>query len=158
MELKEMMAAFAAEIGLGRLEPDADGVFHLGVDEMSIALAEDRNTRQLVTFAEVGEPPSGCRDRLYRVLMEAMFMGRATNGAMFAVPEGGETICLQRFDALATLDYDGFKAMLEAFVNDLERWRKFVAEFQDVADAIDADKEQEAAALHEFGLGGGIRV
>ena len=158
MELNEIMAAFAAEVGLERLEPDAEGVFHLGVDEMSIALAEVRDSRQLVTFAEVGEPPSGCRDRLYRVLMEAMFMGRATNGAMFAVPAGGETICLQRFDALATLELDGFKAMLEAFVNDLEHWQKFVAEFRDVANAIDADKEQEAAVLREVGLGDGIRV
>ena len=156
MEVSEILSAFAADIGLDGLEPDADGVFHLGVDDMSIEFAELKETRQLVTFAEVGEPPAGCRDRLYRVLMEAMFMGRATNGAMFSVPVGGETICLQRVDELATLELDGFKATLEAFVNDLERWKKFVAEFKDVAAAIDADKDQKAAELRKFGLGEGI--
>lgn len=156
MELSEIMAAFAADIGLDGLEPDADGVFHLSVDDMSIKFAEIKGTRQLVTFAEVGEPPPGCRDNLYRVLMEAMFMGRATNGAMFSVPEGGETICLQRLDGLESLKLDDFKATLEAFVNDLERWKKFVAEFQDIATEIAADREREAAEVREIGLGARI--
>ena len=158
MEFEDLMAAFGRDVGIAGLGPERDGVCSIEVDGMRVSFLSMPGTGQLVTWADVCAAPPEGREQLYQTLMEAMFMGRATNGAMFAVPAGGETICLQRFDALATLELDGFKAMLEAFVNDLEHWQKFVAEFRDVANAIDADKEQEAAVLREVGLGDGIRV
>ena len=155
MELKEIMAAFAAEMGLEALEPDADGLFHITVDEMTISFAELTDAGLLVTLAEVCEPPPETQGRLYRMLMEAMHMGTATGGAMFSVAPEGEMIFLQRFDALAALDYDGFKDMLEKFVNVLEEWHGLVASFRGVEPALDAVKEENDAALRQFGLGDG---
>ena len=154
MELKEIMAAFAAELGLEALEPDADGLFHLAVDEMTVSFAELKDAGQLVTLAEVCEPPPETQSRLYRMLMEAMHMGAATGGAMFSVAPDGEMIYLQRFDALAALDCDGFKAMLEKFVNVLEEWRRTVAAFRVVEPALDDAKKESDAAFLQFGLGG----
>ena len=154
MELKEIMAAFAAELGLEALEPDADGLFHLAVDEMTISFAELKDAGQLVTLAEVCEPPPETQSRLYRMLMEAMHMGSATGGAMFSVAPDGEMIFLQRFDALVALDYDGFKAMLEKFVNVLEEWRQTVAAFRAIEPAIKDVKEENDAKMRQFGLGG----
>ena len=153
MDLKEIMAAFAAEMGLEALAPDANGLFHIAVDEMTVSFAELADAGRLVTLAEVCEPPPEAQSRLYRMLMEAMHMGSATDGAMFSVAPDGETIFLQRFDALAALDYEGFKAMLEKFVNVLEEWRQVVAAFRGVEPAINDAKEEEDAERRRFGLG-----
>lgn len=153
MELKEIMGTFAAELGLEALEPDADGFFHLAVDEMTVSFAELKDAGQLLTLAEVCEPPPATQSRLYRMLMEAMHMGAATGGAMFSVAPDGEKIFLQRFDALAALDCDGFKAMLEKFVNVLEEWRQAVAAFRDIEPVLDDAKKESDAALRQFGLG-----
>lgn len=154
MELKEIMAAFAAEMGLEALTPDKGGRFHVAVDEMTVSFAELTDAGQLVTLAQVCEPPPETQSRLYRVLMEAMHMGAATGGAMFSVAPDGEMIYLQRFDALAALDYDGFKAMLGKFVNVLEEWRRLVAAFRDVAPALEAAENESDGGLRQFGPGG----
>ena len=72
---------------------------------------------------------------------------------MFSVAPDGEMIFLQRFDALAALDYDGFKAMLEKFVNVLEEWRQAVAAFRNIEPAINDAKEENDAELRQLGLG-----
>ena len=153
MELSEIMSAFAAEMGLGSLAPDADGVFHVGIDEMTVSFAELKDSGLLVTLAKVCEPPPGTQARLYRVLMEAMHMGTATGGAMFSVAPDGEMIYLQRFDALKALDYPGFRTMLERFVNVLEQWRRLVAAFRDVAPALNAAGDRDDAEVRQLGLG-----
>ena len=154
MELKEIMAAFAAETGMQELKPDDGGVFHVMIDEMPVSFGEIKDAGQLVTLAQVCEPPPETRNRLYRVLMEAMHMGTATGGAMFSVAPDGEMIYLQRFDALQALDYDGFKSMLEKFVNVLEQWRGIIAVFRVVAPVLEGAGAEEDAELRQFRLGG----
>ena len=122
---------------------------------MTVSFAELKDAGQLLTLAEVCEPPPETQSRLYRMLMEAMHMGSATGGAMFSVAPQGEMIFLQRFDALAALDCDGFKAMLEKFVNVLEEWRRAVAAFRDIEPALNAVEEENDAALRQFVLGEG---
>lgn len=73
---------------------------------------------------------------------------------MFSVAPDGEMIFLQRFDALAALDYDGFKAMLEKFVNVLEEWRQTVAAFRAIEPTLDDVKDENDAKTRQFGLGG----
>ena len=118
MELKEIMTAFAAEIGLTDLAPDEDGVYHLSIDDMTVSFAEDEG--RLLTWAEVCEPPPEGQDRLNRVLLEAMFMGRATGGAVFSIDHESGKVFLHRHDSLAGMELDGFRVMLEGFVNTLE--------------------------------------
>lgn len=153
MELREIMAAFAAESGMETLVPDENGLYSISVDDMVVSFSERRDEGQLVTMAEVCEPPPETRDRLYRILMEAMHLGNATGGAMFSVAPDSEMICLQRFDALAALDLEGFKTMLGEFVNVLEEWRGIVAAFRDVAPALDAAHERSDAERRQFGFG-----
>lgn len=155
MDLKEIMAAFAAESGIESLEADENGAYHLSIDEMSVSFMENPETMRLVTWAEVCDVPPEGRERLYRVMMEAMFMGSATGGAMFSVEPGGETIFLQRVDSLAVMDFAGFKMMLELFVNVLEEWRKLVSDFRDITPELDSIQQEPVEESRQFGLGAG---
>lgn len=156
MELKDIMEAFAAEVGVTEVAPDDAGVYHLEFDGMgvSFATADDR----LVTWAEVGEIPSEGCERLYRALLEAMLLGSLTKGASFAVDSETDRIFLQRLDALAALSPEGFRKMIETFVNVLETWRKVVSDFQEVAPEQARKAEAAAAEVRELDRGGFMRV
>ena len=153
MELKEIMSAFGSEAGLPGLEADGNGIYTIGIDEMVVSFAEDRQAGRLVTFAEVGAPPPEGRERFYRLLLETMYRGTATDGATFCMPPEGDAICLQRFDPLETLDLAGFKAILESFANVLEDWRKSLADFREIAPALASAHEQDDAEARKFDLG-----
>ena len=153
MELKEIMEAFAAETGLAGLAADGNGIYALSIDEMTVSFAEDREAGRLVTFAVVGDPPAEGREGFYQLLLETMYRGEATGGATFSMlPDAGQ-ICLQRFDALASMDLAGFKAMLESFVNVLEDWKKSLADFREISPSLNAAKSEKAAEARELGLG-----
>lgn len=155
MDLDEIMAAFAAESGIKGLSADEDGTYSLSIDDMSVSFMEIPETGRLATLAKVCDLPSEGRESLYRVMMEAMFMGRATGGAMFSVEPEGDAVFLQRVDPLAVMDPDGFKAMLEQFVNVLEEWRKLVVDFREVAPKLESVRQETQEETREFGLGTG---
>ena len=137
MELSEIMEQFAQKIGLADFAPDADGSYRLAIDDMTVSFVEEGESRTLATYAEIGDlPPEGVT-ALYRVLMEAMFMGQATGGSAFSVEPNSGKIFLHRVDSLAALDADAFSAMLEKFVNVLEQWRKLIADFRPVAGEVE---------------------
>ena len=158
MEFTELMNEFAGQVGLTDPSPIEDGTCRFDIDGMAVNFVEVSETRQLATWAEVGEQPSEGRERLYAELMEAMFMGRATGGSTFALnPESGR-IQLFRLDPLPLLDLETFLAMLEKFVNVLEQWRKLLAEFSVVAPGIvkaEAASEEESRQLS---LGGFLQA
>lgn len=155
MDLKEIMTAFAAESGIEDLAADENGAYHLGIDDMGVSFLEIPEGGRLATWAEVCDIPPEGRERLYQVMMEAMFMGSATGGAMFSVEPGGETIYLQRVDALSVMDLDGFKTMLERFVNVLEEWKKLVSDFRDIAPELDSIQRETEEETRQLGLGTG---
>ena len=154
MGLREIMEAFAAEAGLKDIAADGDGIYLLSIDGMLVSFAEDRAARRLVTFAEVGALPAEGRERLYRLLLEAMYRGGTTGGATFSVPPDSDMICLQRFDGLENMNLAGFKAMLESFVNILEGWRQALADFPSVARRMERDAHEVPEASHDATLGG----
>ena len=118
MELSEVMAAFAAEMGLDGLEADEDGIYSVELDEMEISFTEADG--RLITLAVVGALPSEGREGLLMQMLEAMHL---TDDATFSADPDSGTVFLQRFDVLASLDYKGFRARLEDFVSILEDWR-----------------------------------
>ena len=142
MEFRELMKQFGATIGIEGLAPDETNACSVEIDGMAVAFVEDPEAGTLTTMAEVCEPPAEGEAMLYRVLMQSMFMGEGTAGAVFSVKPDTGRIFLHRTDPLVALDLDAFCAMLEKFVNTLERWRKDIADFRPVAKAV----EQAAAA------------
>ena len=147
MELSEIMEQFAQKIGLADFAPDADGSYRLAIDDMTVSFVDEGESRTLATYAEIGDPPPEGVTALYRVLMEAMFMGQATCGSAFSVEPNSGKIFLHRVDSLAALDADAFSAMLEKFVNVLEQWRKLIADFRPVAGEVEKVLSDEPPML-----------
>lgn len=143
MEFKELMGQFGAKVGLSDLAPGDTGVCSVQIDEMQVSFKEDPASSSVMTWAEVGEPPPEGEAMLHRVLLQATFADQSLGGAFFSAdPETGR-IYLNRVDPTAVLDLDSFCRMLEKFVNALEQWRKTLADFRPVAEAIG---EEGAAA------------
>ena len=133
MDFTELMQAFGEKVGLAGLAPDGDGSCRIEIDGMAVSFMSHLESDSFVTWAEVGEPPPEGVTALYRVLMEAMFIGQATGGSAFSIEPGTGKIFLHRVDSLRAVDLDSFCTMLERFVNILEQWRKLVADFRPAA-------------------------
>lgn len=133
MDFKELMSGFGEKVGIEGLAPDGENICRIDIDGMSVSLMEHLESRSIVIWAEVSEPPPEGVTILYRVLMEAMFMGQGTGGSSFSIEPESKKIFLHRIDPLQSLDLDSFCAILEKFVNVLEQWRKLIADFRPVA-------------------------
>lgn len=153
MDLREIMAAFAARAGFGDLSPDGDGVYNLGIDDMEIRLMESGETGSLVTWGSVGRPPPEGEGLLFRTLLESMFMGSATGGSSFSIDRESGEIFLQRVDPLATLDPDSFWTMLEKFINILSEWRGIVDSHSGVAPERARAERDGLEEMRRFRLG-----
>ena len=158
MEFKELMQGFAGKVGIAELPVTQDGTCRVEIDGMNVSFIEVPETRQLVTWAEVGEPPPEGRERLYRVLMESMYMGKATGGSTFSIDADTGLVYLFRLDPLPLLDLETFTPMLERFVNVLEEWRKIVADYRDVAAQLENVAAEEEEQRTRFGANGFMQV
>ena len=151
MEYKALLTDFASGLGISDIAFDEDGVARIQADDMVVSFMEVPERRALLTWAEVATPPPENLTQLYKLLLEAMFMGRATQGATFSCEN--DTIYLHRMDDLGNLDTQGLSKILEDFLNLVEQWRKVIEAFRadDTAPAEGAAVEE---APQEFGLGG----
>ena len=156
MELKEIIDAFAAGLDVDGVIPDDGGTYRFVIDGMVVSFVGAGDT--LFTWAEVGEVPPAERERLYRVLLESTFQGEQTKGGAFAIDPESDKIYLQRFDAIPALTPENFKAMLESFVNILERWREIVADVRLLAPDQERREKAEAEESRGLSLGGFMRV
>lgn len=158
MDFKDLMREFGGKVGLDDLQPDGENTCRVDIDGMGVSFMGHVESGTIVTWAEVGEPPPEGVDMLYRVLMEAMFMGQGTGGSAFSIEPQTGNIYLHRVDPLLIMDIDSFCAMLEKFVNVLEQWRKMVADFRPVAAEISRAQEEQKGAESEQMSGGFMQV
>lgn len=149
MDFGDLLTQFGDKVGLPGLHTEDDSC-RIEIDGMRVTFMEHRETNTLVTWAEVSEPPPEGVTVLYRVLMEAMFMGQATGGSAFSIDPKTGNIYLHRVDSLLVLDLDSFSLMLERFVNVLEQWRKMIADYRPVAGEVEK-KTAESEAPMSFG-------
>ena len=148
MKANEVMAAFAAEMGQDGIEPDEDGIYAVELDGMEVSFTADDG--RLITFAAVGELPPEGREGLLVSMMEAMHL---TDDAIFSIDPDAGTVCLQRFDELAFLDYEDFRTRLESFVNLLEEWQGRFASAQEGV----TEESPEDIEVPELGTGVGTQ-
>lgn len=159
MELKELIAAFAAEAGITET-PVADdaGGYTFEIDGMTVSFLEKADGRELLTVAEVGELPDSGEKSIFRYLMESMFRDGGSGGAIFSLEPGTKRIWAHRRDFLPAMDGESFRSMLERFVNGMEEWRRIVAGLSDLAPKL-AEAESMAEGSEPAGdLGAFLRV
>ncbi|MCQ2394921.1 MAG: type III secretion system chaperone [Kiritimatiellae bacterium] len=158
MEFKKLMADFAAAARIDRIDPDEDGCYRFEIDGMVVTFSEVLESDELLTWAEAGELPPEGRETLYRTLLEALYMGRATGGSVLSVdPESG-MVCLHRSDPLTAMDFERFKEALQKFVNVLEFWRRTLADFRPAAKEHAEAVQAEPGVEREIAFGNFMRV
>lgn len=155
---EEIIGLFAEEVGLGEVRPNAAGAYHFDIDGMTVAFRETADASGLLVYGEVGAlPPEG--DELFcRVMLQSMFAEGELSGAAFSIHPETDRVFLQRLMPLEGLDLPRFKALLEAFVNELEKWRGILSDYSPATERIDAAMKQDARAAREFEHSGFLRV
>ena len=136
MEFNELMQAFAAEAGIPGFVPDGSGVYSLAIDGMQVDFAADLDRGQLVFVGEVGVLPQFGRAEFLQLLMEAMFFGRTTAGAVFALKPGSDRLKFRLAEPLELMTAPRFHEVLELFVNTLEQWRRVCADCQSIGEKV----------------------
>ena len=152
MELKELMRAFTAAAGLGEPETDDAGGYTFAIDDVTVSFRERTETQELITVSEVGELPDEGAEHVYRLLMEAMFRDGGSGGAIFSLEPDSKRIWAHRRDSLATMDDEGFRSMLERFVNGMEEWRRLVGGLSELAPKLAEAKESAALENRELSM------
>lgn len=128
MEYRKLVCEFASGLGVPEITFDEDGIASLAADDMVISFMEVPELRSILIWAKVATLPPENLTQLYRMLLEAMFMGRATQGATFSCED--DAIYLHRMDGIEQLDPDGLGKIVEDFLNLIEKWRAVIGAFR----------------------------
>lgn len=151
MELTELMAAFAAKLGIADLEVK-NGVCALDVDGVPVEIIETEDGSHFVVSARIGTPPLEKTEDFFRMILEANVELFARQDVAFGQsPESGDLVLQWRLPAQG-LDVESFCTKLEAFMNNVEQWRKVLDGFGAAADEA-AVMEEEAPSLGQFNSG-----
>ena len=148
MEYRTLISQFAAQLGVTDFALDDENVARLQADDMTLAFMEVPERNALLTWCEVATPPPEKLEQLYRLLLEASFMGRATQGAAFSLDR--DTVYLHRVDPLVNLDANSLSEIVEDFLDLVEHWRGVIAAFR--ADDSDSSADLPAPDLGSSGF------
>ena len=130
MSFEELMKGFAGRIGAEELEADADGVRRVAVDDLVLYFREVPESDEVLTWTGVCEPPPGAGEQLYRILLEAQFMGQATQGCVLSLEAESGLVHLHRLDPMKLQDVDRFFASTEKFVDTAQHWKELIGNFR----------------------------
>ena len=151
MELKELISAFAAKLGIEGLAAE-DGVCALEIDGIPLQIAEMPDGKALVATAVVGTPPPEKTEVFLTLLLEANTEMLGPQDRAFGKIHNTGEVVLQWRIPTRDLELEGFCAELETFVNQVEQWRLALENFRPAAEEA-AAREEEAPALGLPGSG-----
>lgn len=120
---------FGEQVGVS-LECNAEGIYLFEIDGRAFSIYDLDDCDRIVLSGDVGYPPPGDRENLYKTLLEAQYMLKSTSGATFSInPDTGKlTLCKMLVPAI--LDNDGFFKETEDFVNALHTWANIISNYQ----------------------------
>ena len=151
MELKELIPAFAAKLGIEGLAAE-DGVCALEIDGIPLQLAEMPDGKALVASGIIGTPPLDKTEAFLELLLEANAETLGPQATAFGKLRDTGEIVMQWRVPTGDLELDAFCEGLEAFVNQVEVWRLALENFRPAAEEA-AAQEDEVPALGLPGSG-----
>ena len=145
MEFNELIDDFAKRHNVENLVA-VDGAAALDIDGIIITIVAKGD---ILNFsAEIGEPPAEGAALFANLLLEA----NTQPDAFFAkIPDPGPYVIARRVP-LSQVDDDVFDAMLEAFVNNAETWRRLLVDFRPAAKAAAESAAAESSSLVSSGF------
>jgi len=150
MDYTELMTAFAEKIGIEKLAI-MDESMALDIDDMKVELIHDEKIDSVLLGGIIGEPPPEGKELFTSVLLQANFLFQGTGGATLAQNPDTKEYALMRYFPLKDMDVDAFAEALGNFVNELERWRGILADYQPVGEQLEnAAAEEQALPLGNF--------
>ena len=145
MEFNELIDAFAKRHKVENLVA-VDGAAALDIDGIIVTIVDKGG--QLNLSAEIGEPPADGAALFANLLLEA----NTQPDAFFAkIPDPGPYVIARRVP-LSQVDNDTFDALLEAFVNNAETWRRLLVDFRPAAKAAAERAAAESPSLDSSGF------
>ena len=150
MELNELIAAFAAKLGIEGLEVK-DGSCSLEIDGIPVEILETPNGKALVLTAIIGPPPLDKTEAFLELLLEANAESLGMQAMAFGkLPDSSNLILQWRFPTQG-LELEAFCTELEDFINKAEQWRQALEDFRPAAE--EAVIQEEEATIPMMGLG-----
>ena len=134
MTFDDIIAALSKEMGA---EIEVEGGFcavRTGGDDGNgiMVLMQDLDGQgEMLTTADLGEPPPERLERLYSMLLEANDLFRDTGGATFSISRDNGHVRLQRHDAFDALAAKGPAKALMDFANVAETWAGIVRDYRE---------------------------
>ena len=123
MEYRELIADFAAKVGLEDFSPNEEGVCQLIDENMVITIQDCEEIGLILITAPMAKLPARTAAVLLRRLLAANFLYEKTMGATIALDEKSGMLYLTRYDALGQLDGEKLKAHIESFATVLDQWQ-----------------------------------
>jgi len=145
MELKELISAFAAKLGIEGLAAE-DGVCALEIDGIPLQIAEMPDGKALVASGIIGTPPLDKTEAFLELLLEANAETFGPQDRSLGKLRDTGDVVLQWRIPTRDLELDGFCAALEAFVNQVEQWRLALENYRPAAEAA-AVRDEEIPVL-----------
>ena len=142
MELKELIPAFAAKLGIEGLAAE-DGVCALEIDGIPLQIVEMPDGKALVASGIIGTPPLDKTEAFLELLLEANAETLGPQATAFGKLRDTGEVVLQWRIPTRDLELDAFCAELETFVNQVEQWRLALENFRPAAEAAEAQDEED---------------
>ena len=155
MELNELMAAFAAKLGIAGLEVK-DGACSMEIDGIPMEFVEMPDGKTLVLTAIIGTPPLEKTEAFLELLLEANAESLGLQAMAFGkLPDSGKLVLQWRI-LTQHLELAAFCVELEDFINKVEQWRQALEDFRPAAE--EAVIQEEDAPIVGLGNTGFISI
>ena len=152
MELNELIAAFAAKLGIEGLEVK-DGSCSLEIDGIPMEFSEMPDGKTLVLTAIIGPSPLEKTEAFFELLLEANTESLGMQAMAFGKLPDSSNLILQWRIPTQNLTLDAFCTELEAFINKVEQWRQALEDFRPAAEqAVIIDEETPMIGMPNSGF------
>ena len=152
IDVKTLIKAFCERLGI-QFEANAEGIYAFEVDALEFAVHDLSEQRRVALVGDLGMIPDVHREGLFRLMLEAQYCFRETEGAVFSIDGERDRLMLNRMLFCAELDDETFFNEVERFVNQLEAWTRIIRDYngkteRDEGRQGDAEMDESALDIH----------
>ena len=128
IDVKTLIKAFCERLGI-QSEANAEGIYAFEVDALEFAVHDLSEQRRVALVGDLGMIPDAHREGLFRLMLEAQYCFRDTEGSVFSIDGERDRLTLNRMLFCAELDDETFFNEVERFVNQLEAWTRIIRNY-----------------------------